>query len=98
MRQANRRDLNQSQLVRDLRAAHFSVWDCSMLGNGFPDILVARNNLNILVEIKDANGKLSAGQINFAREWKGPVIEARTLDDVLHAFAHALARERLTWL
>lgn len=94
MRQANRRDTNQSQLVSDLRQAHFTVADTSMVGNGFPDLVIARNQINLLIEVKDTRGQLSPGQHAFALEWKGPVIVAHSIEDILNIFRDELWRRR----
>jgi hypothetical protein len=80
--------------VRELVACGFSVADTSQVGGNFPDLVVARNALNILVEIKNVDGKLSADQTDFATHWKGPVILARSTEDVLAAFRNQLRAMR----
>jgi Holliday junction resolvase len=90
MRKTHRRDANQFPLVRELLACGFSVADTSQVGGDFPDLVVARNALNVLVEVKTTNGRLTAGQNDFASRWRGPVILARSAEDVLAAFRHQL--------
>lgn len=89
---ANQRDANQSEIVQGLTALGFSVADLSRVGGGIPDLIVAGTHratgqqVNLLVEIKTATGKLRPGQVEFIQEWSGPVLIARTLDDILRWF------------
>lgn len=66
----------------------FSVSVTSSIGNDFPDLIVGRNGLDRLVEVKNSvRGILSDGQLLFAAKWKGaPVIIARSAEDVVKAF------------
>jgi hypothetical protein len=69
----------------------FSVSDASGMGNGFPDLVIGRNGLDALVEIKTDDPKshygLRPGQKAFALEWRGAkVIVARTSEEILHTF------------
>ena len=41
MRRAYRKDGNQTKIEEHLRKAGLSVFDTSMVGNGFPDLVVA---------------------------------------------------------
>jgi Holliday junction resolvase len=92
MHRTHRVDTNQAELIRELEQCNFTVANCSMVGNGFPDLVVARNGRNLLVEVKDGNGQLKTGQKKFALEWKGPVIVAHTVIDVLNEFARAFQK------
>jgi Holliday junction resolvase len=94
MRRQNRRDLNQKRLAAELRQCGFSVADTSRVGDDFPDLVVGKNGIDRLVEVKSGKKvnhraqELSEGQQKFAREWRGAkVIHAWTLDDVLIEFA-----------
>lgn len=88
MRARGRTDLNQSAIVAELREQGFSVAVTSSIGNDFPDLIVGRNGLDRLVEVKNSvAGILSDGQLLFAANWKGaPVIIARSTEDVIKAF------------
>jgi hypothetical protein len=94
MRRAHRMDGNQSELVRSLIECNFTVRDTSMVGDGFPDFVCARNGRNLLVEVKDGNGQLLPGQKQFALEWKGAVIVAHSVIDVLNNFGQAFQRTK----
>lgn len=52
MRHAKRTDENQKALVTELRALNFFVRVTSNVGNGFPDILVAKDRIAFGVEVK----------------------------------------------
>lgn len=64
-----------------MRECGWLVHDTSSQGNGFPDLVCARNGVVVLVEIKLARGKLTADQVAFMDNgW--PVTIVRTVDDV----------------
>jgi Holliday junction resolvase len=88
MRARGRTDLNQTTLVDELRQLGFSVAVTSSIGNDFPDLVVGRNGLDRLVEVKNSTrGILTDGQLLFAAAWKGaPIIIAHSTDDVIKAF------------
>ena len=56
MRNAKRTDENQKSIVNELRSYGFLVRVTSSIGQGFPDILVAKDRKALGVEIK-AKGK-----------------------------------------
>ena len=82
MRYAARVDANHSEIVAAFRALGYDVLDLSRVGSNCPDILLGRNNLNVLVEIKTEKGKLKPGQMEFYTKWKGHTAVVRSLDDV----------------
>lgn len=47
------RDANHPHLVEVLNALGFLVWDMADVGEGFPDLLVARRGVLSLVEVKN---------------------------------------------
>lgn len=71
---AHRTDNNQAEIVRTLKAVGATVTDTSMVGGGFPDLVVGHCKKVYLIEIKnpDARGKLRTSQIIFQEYWKGP--------------------------
>jgi Holliday junction resolvase len=93
MRRANRRDLQHKHIVADLLKLGFSVADTSMVGDDFPDLVVGRNGMDRLVEIKSGkkihhqSADLREGQEDFRQKWKGSrVIVAFDVNDVVIAF------------
>lgn len=81
---SHRRDLNHKEIVGELRQCGFSVVDLSQVGGGCPDLLVCRNNVQRLVEIKSEDGKLSEDQVTWCSTWNGPSpIVAKSSDEVI---------------
>ncbi len=48
-----RTDTNHARIVKTLRAIGWHVTDASHVGNGFPDLVIAKNGRLLLVEVKD---------------------------------------------
>lgn len=84
-------DSNQSTIVAQLRRIPgISVAHTHILGDGFPDIVVGYDGLNYLVEIKDgkkckSKKKLTDDELKFHNKWKGSIITAESVDDILRA-------------
>ena len=53
VRRRARVDANHGEIRSALRAAGWTVVDCARIGAGFPDLLIARNSVVRMVEIKD---------------------------------------------
>ncbi len=68
---AHKIDVNQVEIVNDLRKLGYSVGITSQLGSGFPDIIVAspRTGHNYLFEIKTDNAKLTQDEQLFFDTW-----------------------------
>ena len=92
MRYKLKKDERHTEIAAALTASGFSVADTSRVGGGFPDICISRNNICALVEIKTPRGlktalqRRSAGQIEFANQWKGPIIVAYSASEIVHDF------------
>lgn len=76
MRRAARTDANHAEIVQALRNAGCSVFDCSGLGGGFPDLCVGIGGRTVLVEVKDGSKPpsrrlLTPDQLDFHAKWKG---------------------------
>lgn len=91
MRRAGRTDANQRALVGELRKRGYVVAVTSSTHKGFPDLVVGRESVCRLVEVKDpakppsARG-LTPDQLDFAERW-GPIyVVALTVEDVERAF------------
>lgn len=97
MRYARRKDKNHGEVVSAFRALGCSVLvvDCSQANA--PDLLVGRNGVDQLVEVKPQSNvkrtsQLRPGQAAFAASWKGRRVDvARNLDDVAR-IANGLGR------
>lgn len=83
-----RTDTNQIDIVKSLRASGCSVRILSDVGGGFPDILVGRNGVNVLMEIKDGSlplskQKLTPDEVEFHDRWKGQAAIVRDIDEAI---------------
>jgi Holliday junction resolvase len=75
---AKRTGNNQTEIVKALRKMGYSVFITSMVGYGFPDIIVGAHKMNYLFEIKDGNKpksqqKLTYLENTFHLTWQGTV-------------------------
>ena len=82
---ARRVDANHSQIVKAFRDLGCSVFDTSRVAGGFPDIIVGKNGITVLVEIKaDDKKKFTAAQDMFMLNWKGSAVSRiQDLDGVV---------------
>ena len=71
MRRVAKVDLNQKQIVMELRALGYSVRHTHMIGRGFPDIVIGRHGKNLLVEIKRTGESLTPDEVDFFETWNG---------------------------
>lgn len=71
-----KRDDNHADIVAVYEAAGCSVIDTSHIKFGFPDAIVglvgARGRVMDMVEFKSIEGPLTAAQVRFNLEWRGP--------------------------
>jgi len=82
MRRHGRKDGNHAELERVLRQLGYLVFDCSAVGDGFPDLTVCRAGRVQLLEVKAPGGTLTAEQQRFMQlGW--PVTIVRSLDDLV---------------
>lgn len=86
MRRAARVDANQKQMVEELRSAGFTVRHTHMIGEGFPDLVVGRWDVNLLVEVKQEGEKLTPDERVFFETWKGAAIVATSAEQVIAEF------------
>lgn len=87
MRRAGRVDANQGLITEALRAAGCSVLSLAGLGNGAPDLLVARRG-TFCLEVKDSDQppskrRLRPLQEKFRKEWKGDLFTVETVQEAL---------------
>ena len=88
LRRAAKVDDNQNEIVLKLRQIGCSVAITSMVGRGFPDIVVGYRGINYLFEIKDGNKppskrKLTPDEVDWHHAWKGSVHVVESYDDCL---------------
>lgn len=68
-------DANHSIIVKTLRDLGCSVFDTSRVAGGFPDLVVGRNNITCLVEIKATEkSRFTPAQEMFMMNWKGSAV------------------------
>jgi hypothetical protein len=86
---APKQDANHAELVAAYEALYCKVQDTHKVGLGFPDIVVKistkRGPVMNAVEIKTADGVLSAKQKRVLADWGSCVAVVQTREDV---FAH----------
>lgn len=87
MRIRGRVDDNQEAIVKKFRGAGYSVAITSSLGNGFPDLVVGKHGVNILVEVKDGSKspskrKLTDDEYTFHQTWRGAACVIESEEDV----------------
>lgn len=78
VRYAAKTDENQAEIVRALRTAGCSVLILSRVGQGCPDLLVARDGRNVLLEVKRPGKKLNDEQRDFVLAWRGEMHKVET--------------------
>ena len=87
MRVRGRIDDNQKEVVSQLRKLGVSVAITSMLGKGFPDLVLGHQNKNYLIELKDGSKTksrktLTEDEEKFFNDWRGQVDKCESLDDI----------------
>jgi Holliday junction resolvase len=88
MRRAARTDENQVEIVQAFRRMGYSVKPTHQVGDGFPDIVIGKNNMNTLIEIKDGKKppsarKLTPDEVEFHKKWRGRVEIIESIDDAI---------------
>ena len=87
MRRAARVDSNQPSIVKELRKQGYSVAVTSQLGKGFPDIVVGKDGINVMVELKaTSKDKLTPHEVEFRDKWKGQYLIAWNVETIVRAF------------
>lgn len=88
MRRQAKADNNQREIVKAFRDAGCSVQHLHTIGQGCPDVLVGKNGLNFLIEIKDGNKipsqkKLTKDESEWHEKWRGQVCIVESVSDVI---------------
>lgn len=87
MRKRARTDSNHSEIREAFRKLGCSVWDTAAMGNGAPDLVVAKSHNTICVEVKDgalppSKRKLTADEQEWMLNWHGAYAVVSDLNDV----------------
>jgi hypothetical protein len=81
-RRAARRDKSEAPIVDVLKKLGWSVQALSL--RDAPDLLLGKNKITLLAEVKTGTGKLKPGQQDWHDNWRGfPVVVLRTPDDAI---------------
>ena len=87
-------DLVQFEIVQALRASGCEAEILTVIGGGFPDLLVSRSGAMALMEAKSGrNAKLRDMQKKWHEKWKAPVYIVRTIDEALDAMSNAVRKQ-----
>lgn len=94
-----RSDGNHWAIVEGLRQSNHFVVSTHNVGGGFPDIVVSRNGVWCLIEIKDpvqapSARKLTPAQRRFHDEARAPVYVVTSLQEAIDAVSLEVARRR----
>lgn len=89
MRRAAKVDGNQRTVVEALRRAGWTVRHTHMIGKGWPDVVAAKERLNLLVEIKMPGEKLTPDEAEFWQTWPGPKVIVYSEQDAVDKAAQA---------
>jgi hypothetical protein len=84
-------DLNQQEIVRELRALGYSVRHTHTIGKGFPDIVIGKYGRNLLVEIKREGEGLTPDEYEFFETWKGTAMVGRSAEEIHNQFMELLS-------
>jgi hypothetical protein len=100
VRLAARVDENQVEITRGLsKLPGIGYWVTSMLGKGFPDLIVAHRCANYFFEIKNpkqppSKRKLTPDEQKFHDTWPGQVAVVETLSEILKIIGYVNVTER----
>ncbi len=87
-----KRDGNEAEIVKSLRAIGCSVQLLHGNTQGCPDLLVGFAGRTVLMEVKADKGRLLASQQRWHNGWRGsPVVVVRTVNDALSALGLKVA-------
>jgi hypothetical protein len=90
---AYRVDANQREIVAALRAEGYTVQHLHKVGEGCPDLIVGHSNggrpYNVLLEIKEGDGKLTPQQVIWHHGWRGQCAVVKTKEEAIKAVKDA---------
>ena len=88
MRRAAKVDANQAEIVKAFRGVGCSVQHLHAVGDGCPDLLVGKDGVNYLVEVKDgsrppSDRQLTKPQRKWHDTWRGNVAVVKSVPEAL---------------
>lgn len=75
-------DKNQKEIVHFLRSKGATVFCSHQIGKGFPDLVVGYKGKNLLIEVKNLNGKLTQREKEFLEVWAGKVYIISSIEEI----------------
>ena len=78
-------DANHPEVVDALEKIGCTVHDASVMGGGFPDLVVGKQGLTMLIEVKTDKGRLKEGQQKWHTEWRGHTCIVRSPMEAVEA-------------
>lgn len=87
-------DENQAPIVDLVRTLDARVAITTIVGKGFPDLVVGFRNQTHLVEIKKPGGELRQSQKDFVRKWPAPIWVIDNGQDLVNRLVAADRTER----
>lgn len=84
-------DDNQKAIIAALRKQGYSVQSLAGTGRGVPDLLVGAVNRNILLEVKNPQGRNRSTpyQVEWAAKWQGQMAVVRSVEEALAVVSRA---------
>ncbi len=84
---AKKIDDNQNLIVKQLRRCGVSVAITSMIGKGFPDLIIGRAGRNYMIELKDgkkteSRKQLTKNEKEFFNTWTGQINKCESFDQI----------------
>ena len=94
-----RTDHNQAEIVEALRAAGASVTSLAGVGCGCPDLIVGYQEHNLLMEVKNPNGRgqLTPMEEAWIKAWRGQVAVVFSIRDALSILEDLLIHDKETF-
>ena len=85
---ASRTDANQQELVAALRKMGCSVECLHAVGGGVPDLMVGKQGITLLMEVKDgkkppSQRQLTKPQVRWHSEWRGHVVVVTSAEQAM---------------
>lgn len=94
MHRTHRKDENHNAIKKAFELHGFTCADTCNVGEGVPDMIVARDGVTILVEAKNgASAKFTPAQVEFWATWRGQLLRVDSVDEV-HEFCNTFIRRQ----